>query len=325
MFMKHTHRMKTVVLLAFIAVILGACRKAHEKQPEQRFSEGFVEVEGGKIWYRVLGQGDKTPLIAMHGGPGGTHRSFYLLEPITEDRHLILFDQLGSGKSGAHRDTSLLKVDNFVEQVHALRRALDLDEVYLLGASWGTALALESYLAHPEGVKGIIFNSPYFSTTVWEADADTLITYLPDSIQQAIEEGERTGQFDAPAYQEANRVFLNNYGRRKDRVPTSWDTVKAPRSAFIYNYMWGPTEFTATGTLKNYDRIERLKTIEVPVLFITGEYDEARPQTVEKFQALVPGSQFEVIEGAGHSTLNDNPGQNIRVIREFLDHLDEEN
>ena len=315
-----------LILIVCLALILGSCRQERAKsvpKAQGAYKEGYVEVQGGRIWYRVLGQGDKTPLIAMHGGPGGTHRSFYLLEPITEDRPLILFDQLGSGKSGAHRDTTLLKVENFVEQVHALRRALELDEVYLLGASWGTALALESYLAHPEGVKGIIFNSPYFSTPVWEADADTLITYLPDSIQKAIEEGERSGEFDAPAYQEANRGFRKNYGRRKGRVPTAWDTVQAPGSKFIYNYMWGPTEFTATGTLKNYDRMKSLSQVKVPVLFITGEYDEARPETVRKFQKLVPGSEFVVIEGTGHSTLNDNTEQNIKAIMDFLNELDQ--
>lgn len=312
-------------LMVCLALILGSCRQEKAKsvpKTQDTHKEGYVEVQGGKIWYRVLGQGDKTPLIAMHGGPGGTHRSFYLLEPVTEDRPLILFDQLGSGKSGAHRDTTLLKVENFVEQVHALRKALELEEVYLLGASWGTALALESYLAHPEGVKGIVFNSPYFSTPVWEADADTLITYLPDSIQRAIEEGERSGEFDSQAYQEANRVFLKNYGRRKDRVSTPWDTVQAASSKFIYNYMWGPTEFTATGTLKNYHRIESLSQVKVPVLFITGEYDEARPATVKRFQKLIPGSEFVVIEGAGHSTLNDNREQNLKAIRDFLNDLD---
>ena len=319
-------RIENVIFATCLILMLASCRQEPARKVQKAqdtYKEGYVEVEGGKVWYRVLGQGDKTPLIAMHGGPGGTHRSFYLLEPITEDRPLILFDQLGSGKSGAHRDTSLLKVENFVEQVHALRKALKLDEVYLLGASWGTALALESYLAHPEGVKGIIFNSPYFSTPVWEADADTLITYLPDSIQHAIEEGERTGEFDAPAYQEANRVFLKNYGRRNEPVPTPWDTVQASRSDFIYNYMWGPTEFTATGTLKNYHRIEGLTQLKVPVLFITGEYDEARPSTVQRFQKLVPGSKFVVIEGAGHSTLNDNREQNLKAIRDFLNEMEQ--
>ncbi len=309
---------KTLINLILLTLVIFGCRK----EPVIHHKEGYVTVEGGKIWYRILGEGKRTPVLLLHGGPGGTHRSFYQFEPIAQDRPLILFDQLGSGKSGVHQDTSLLRVEKFVAQVHALRQALHLEEVYLHGHSWGTALALESYLAHPEGVKGIVFNSPYFSTSLWEADADTLITYLPDSIQRAIETGEREGNFTSKAYQNANHIFMKNYGIRNEKPSNPWDTVQAKRNDFIYNYMWGPTEFTATGTLKTYDRLESLKEIEVPTLFLTGEFDEARPTTVKRFQGLVENSEFVVIEGAGHGTMHDNREQNINVIRDFWNRLD---
>jgi len=312
-------KLKYLFCLALLTLVFYSCRN----EPLAKHKEGYVTVEGGKIWYRILGDGKKTPLLMMHGGPGGTHRSFYQLEPLAQERPLILFDQLGSGKSGFHKDTALLKVDKFVDQVQALRQALELKEVYLHGHSWGTALALETYLAHPEGVKAIVFNSPYFSTAIWEADADTLITYLPDSIQKAIETGEREENFTSDAYQQANRVFMKNYGVRKERPSNPWDTVKAKRNDFIYNYMWGPTEFTAAGTLKNYDRFESLKEIKVPTLFITGEFDEARPTTVKRFQNQVTRSEFVVIEGAGHGTMHDNREQNIEAIRSFLARIDD--
>jgi len=312
-------KLKYLFCLALLTLVFYSCRN----EPLAKHKEGYVTVEGGKIWYRILGDGKKTPLLMMHGGPGGTHRSFYQLEPLAQERPLILFDQLGSGKSGVHKDTALLKVDKFVDQVQALRQALELKEVYLHGHSWGTALALETYLAHPEGVKAIVFNSPYFSTAIWEADADTLITYLPDSIQKAIETGEREENFTSEAYQQANRIFMKNYGVRKERPSNPWDTVKAKRNDFIYNYMWGPTEFTAAGTLKNYDRFESLKEIKVPTLFITGEFDEARPTTVKRFQNQVTRSEFVVIEGAGHGTMHDNREQNIEAIRSFLARIDD--
>lgn len=281
-----------------------------------------MEVKGGKVWYRILGEGNKTPILMCHGGPGGTSRSFYQFEPITEDRPIIIFDQLGSGRSDHHKDTSLLKVENFVEQVEALRKKLELKEYYLHGHSWGTALSLETYLKYPDGIKAIVFNSPYFSTSIWEEDADTLITYLHDTIQKAIEIGEKTGDFTSDAYLHANTVFAKHYGVRNTVLKSELDTVPAPWSPFIYNYMWGPTEFTAAGTLKKYDRIESLKTIKVPTLFITGEFDEARPVTVKYFQSLVPNAKFAMIDGAGHGTMHDNREQNIKVIRDFLNELE---
>lgn len=284
--------------------------------------EGYVSVTGGKIWYRVIGKGKGIPLLLTHGGPGGTSRSFYQFVPIGNDRPIILFDQLGSGRSSHHTDTSLLKVPFFVEQVKALVDHLALDAFYLHGHSWGTALALEYYLQYPKGIKAIIFNSPYFSTEVWKKDADTLISSLPLSIQKAIAEGERTGDFNSEAYQNANTVFAKNFGVRNTRLTSPWDTVTAPSNGFIYNYMWGPTEFTATGTLKNYDRIRSLSSIEVPTLFITGEFDEARPATVARLSKLVKNSQFGIIQAAGHGTMHDNRTENIHFIANFLQSLE---
>ena len=63
--------------------------------------------------------------------------------------------------------------------------------------------------------------------------------------------------------------------------------------------MVGPPKFTATGTAIKYNRVQSLTTITVPTLFITGEFDEARPVTVKYFQSLVPHSKFVTLDGAG--------------------------
>jgi len=305
-------------LVCIILISLSTCQSSYNISSK----EGFVEVDGGKMWYRILGEGQGTPMLMMHGGPGGTSRSFYHFASLSKDRPIILFDQFGSGRSDHHKDTSLLKVDYFVEQVAALRSELKLDEVILYGHSWGTALALEYYTKYPKGVKAIIFNSPYFNTAIWEKDADTLISFLPDSIQSAIEIGENTGDFESRSYQIANMVYAKNYGLRKKRLSSKLDTVAASGNYFIYNYMWGPTEFTATGTLKTYDNMYNLKKVNVPTLFITGEYDEARPQTIQYFQTLVPGSETAIIKGAGHATMHDNLSQNKKVIEQFLNKVE---
>jgi proline iminopeptidase len=305
--------------ISFISIfVLGSC----QSRPALHPGEGFIDVKGGRVWYRVIGEGKGRPLLLTHGGPGGTSRSFYLFAELGADRPIILFDQLGSGRSDHNEDTTLMTVDHFVEQVAALKVELGLKDFYLHGHSWGTALALEYYTRHPEGIKGLIFNSPYFNTHIWKADADTLIMTLPDSVQQAIKKGEQSRDFDSPDYLMANEVYAKNFGVRRMRLTSDLDTVDAPGSKFIYNYMWGPTEFTATGTLKAYDNLDDLMHVSVPTLFITGEYDEARPRTVQSFQRIVPGSKFVMIEGAGHGTMHDNLEQNIVAIKTFLDSLD---
>lgn len=316
--------MKNLFALLFFFVFIGItdCVIAQDN-PVLKEGEGLVKVHGGEVWYRIIGEGNESPLLMMHGGPGGTSRSFYLFEKLSKDRPIILFDQLGTGRSGHHEDTTLLKVNEFVEQVAELKEHLKLNDFYLYGHSWGTALALEYYSAYPTGVNGIIFNSPYFSTAIWEADADTLIKELDPITQQAIANGEKSGDFKSAAYQYANEVYGDHYMLRRKRRSSKLDTEPAPGNYFMYNYMWGPTEFTATGTLKNYDIIDKLKKVTIPTLFITGEFDEARPATVRYFQTLVPASKTVVLKNAGHATMHDNLRKNRKAIRKFLANIED--
>lgn len=310
-------RIKSSTLCLFLLfVLISSCTA--QSNPTLQQGIGFVEVEGGKIWYGIMGEGDNTPLLCLHGGPGGTSRSFYHLSEISEERPVIMFDQLGSGRSDHHQDTSLLKVEKFVEQVKAIKSELQLNEFYLVGSSWGTALALEYYTKYPEGVKGIIFNSPYFSTPIWTADAEKLIANLPDSIQIAIRSADEDSLFNTESYNNANRYFLSRHGRRNQLIRHPYDTVASSGNGFIYNYMWGPSEFTAKGTLKNYDNAESLRNVKVPTLFTTGEFDEARPETVEILSQMVDGAEFIVIPNAAHYSLNDNRPAVIKAIKEFI-------
>lgn len=307
-------------LYILIIFFISSCN-FYEKQsnPYLQEGDGFVEVEGGKIWYGIMGEGKNIPLVCLHGGPGGTSRGYYNLSEIAKERPVIMFDQLGTGRSDHHKDTSLLKVENFVEQVKAIKSELKLNEFYLVGGSWGAALALEYYTDYPEGIKGIIFNSPYFSTPIWTEDAAQLVSELPDSIQLAIRIAERDSVFDTESYTAANTFFASIHGRRKELFKHPYDTVQSYRNSFIYNYMWGPSEFTATGTLRTFDNHQDLKKVNVPALFTTGEFDEARPETVKRFCQMTPDAIFRLIPDAGHATLNDNGPVLSTVIQKFTE------
>jgi proline iminopeptidase len=72
----------------------------------------------------------------------------------------------------------------------------------------------------------------------------------------------------------------------------------------------GPTEFTATGTLLNFDRTADLAKIKEPILFVAGEYDEARPATMYRYQKLAQHGVIEIIDDAAHATMIDQPTKN---------------
>jgi len=314
-------KLKFLIVLATGILLLSALESCQTKTLTP--GEGYIEVTGGNVWYRINGKGNKSPILLLHGGPGSS--SYYLdpLKELSKDRPVIFIDQLGCGRSTRITDTTLMTIENYVEQLEQVRKALDLKDFYLYGHSWGTMLGMDYYLKYPDEVKAIIFHSPLFSTDLWIKDADTLISTLPDSIQLIIRENEKNKTYTSDEYLSAVKLYYSEFLTRKEQSQARIDSSNMFTGVNVYEFMWGPSEFTATGNLVNYDRVDRLKEVTVPTLVLTGEYDEARPVTVRYFQSLIPNSEFKEIKNAGHVTMHDNLPETISAINEFLNKHDD--
>ena len=286
--------------------------------------EGFISVPGGPVWYKVAGTGPGIPLLVLHGGPGGRICGYSRLDALGYERPVVRYDQLGSGRSGRPDDLSLWTVARFVEELHTVRQDLGLEQMHLLGHSWGGALAAAYVLEKgTDGIASVILSSPLLSTPLWIEDANYLRSLLPADVQQTLTEHEEAGTTDSEEYQAASEVFNKRhvYGGERTESPAECDG--APSGQFVYEYMWGPTEFHATGTLIDFDLTDRLHEIDVPVLFIAGQFDEARPERVAEFQKLIPGSKLTIILDAAHGTLSRKPGEYRNVVENFLDTVEE--
>lgn len=300
---------------AFVLILVSAALSARA-QVELR--SGFIEVDGGPVWYEIAGDAAGVPLLTLHGGPGSASCGLQLLYPLSDERPVIRYDQLGTGRSGRPRDPSLWNRDRFVEALHTLRMELGLKRMHLQGHSWGGALA--AYYVLQKGTEGIVsltLSSPLISTPLWIRDANALRATLDADVQGVLDKHEADGTTDHPDYVAATGVFYSQFlsrGDAKERV----ECPDAPRNSVIYEQMWGPTEFYATGSLQDFDLTARLSEIDVPTLFVTGEFDEARPDTVKGFADSVPGSRFEVIPGVGHASLSREPELYRALLREFM-------
>lgn len=278
---------------------------------------GYLDVKGGKIWYKVRG-GSGVPVVMLHGGPGFT--SYYLTalaDSIAKDRPVIIFDQLGCGRSDKITDTSLMNMQHHIDQVSALLKHLKITEYDLYGHSFGTMLAMDFYLQHPENIRSIILASPCMRTRTWVEDADILMQVIPDSARHTLQALGKGLKPDSVQLANALNIYYGRFYNRKKPLSPYVDSSLQHQALNVYRHMWGPEEFVATGNLKNYDRTGDLNKLKVPVLFTAGEYDAARPATVMYYQSLVPVSSFVEIMDAGHSTMTDNIDAEIRAIRQF--------
>src|SRR5437016_3109423 len=124
----------------------------------------------GKTFYISKGRNGKTPLLCLHGGPGSGHHGLLPLFKLAKERKVIVFDQLGCGKSSPV-PKKYWTMKSFAENLEQLAKHLKLESFYLFGVSCGSTLALEYYLRYPKRVRGIIFQSSFLSTKDWMADA----------------------------------------------------------------------------------------------------------------------------------------------------------
>ncbi len=284
---------------------------------------GYVPAKGGRLWYRINGavhlDGPKAPLLALHGGPGGNHRSLTPLAALADERAVILYDQLDSGHSDRPGDPANWTTERFVSEIDSVRQALGLERVALLGHSMGGGWAARYAADRPEGLEALILSSPLISTPRWIADADAYRAQLPADVRRVLDKHEAAGSTDDPAYLAAAKVF---YDKHLCVAPCPIGDIRNDAPSFnarLYNAMWGPTEFTATGTLKDFDLTPRLGDIAAPTLFVSGEVDEATPATCRDFAAMVPNGRYELIEDAAHTTMVEQSEDYLATIRAFLD------
>jgi len=310
----------TVVVL-IVALLFSACSQTTDPRPAQQTpsaKEGFIDVPGGKVWYRIVGSGPATPLLVLHGGPGIPSDYLSRLSLLSDERPVVFYDQLGCGKSDKPSEKSLWTTERFVQELVAVRQKLGLDQIHLLGHSWGTMLGTEYMLTKPSGVHSVIFSSPAISIPRWLEDANRFRAQLPADVQATLKKHEDNGTTESDEYQTAVLEYYKLHLCRVFPFPPEMQSSLNGIGNEVYNTMWGPSEFYSTGILKNFDRSSRLKEINLPVLFTAGRYDEATPETTQFYQSQVPNSSLVIFENSAHMAMLEETDRFIETVRNFL-------
>ncbi len=193
-------------------------------------------------------------------------------------------------------------METFAAQLQSVREGLGLERIHLFGSSWGGMLALEYALTQPAGLASLVLNSTPTSAPRWAEEARRLHDCLPAGL------GEK----------EAEKEFWRRHICRLDAEPEVLARSRSKRNDQVYETMWGPNEFTVTGTLRGWDVIDRLGEIQVPTLITSGRHDECTPALVEPLHRGVAGSEWVIFEESAHMSYLEEPERYLAVAGEFL-------
>jgi proline iminopeptidase len=280
--------------------------------------DGYIDVGPGRVWYEEAGSGPRS-LLLLHGGPGGSCDYLEAFMDLAADGYRVVrYDQLGSYLSDKPDDPSLWNPARFAREVEIVRRALDLGRIDLLGQSWGSFLALEYALTFPGALRSLTLYSGAASTAECVAGMDNLRRQLPAETQATLARYEATKEYEHPDYKAAMAILYHMYCCRLDPWPAWLEASFARVQMPVYGTMWGPNEFTCTGTLIDWDRTGRLGEIRAPTLITCGRHDEVVPGCSETMHRGIPGSELVIFERSSHLAHLEEPAHYFAVLRDFL-------
>jgi proline iminopeptidase len=275
---------------------------------------GSLHTPEVDLGYEVLGAtSSEIPLLAVNGGPGLSHAYMMqndLWQRVAAHRLVVLYDQRGTGASKHVRPNAPQTMDAQVADLDAIRKALSLDRIAVLGDSYGGMIAMAYAAAHPEHVSHLILSdSP---APAWKNMVHLLPQVFPDREEQDEAEGKKL----AADPEAAAQAGLVNHMRMCFYSPELRDTYVAHMGDLGFVPAVGQAVQKAT---ENLDLTPKLAEFHFPTLVITGRFDmNVAPLTAWRMAHAIPGAQIVFFEKSGHLPAYEEPEKYLKVLETFL-------
>jgi len=302
-----------VITLLLALVQSAACGRPSTREPQ--VTEGLLPINGTELFVKRMGAGE--PIVVVHGGPLLEHS--YLvpyLAPLADSYELILYDQRLSGRSASTVDSASVRLATFVDDIEAIRQALDLGPIHLMSHSWGGLLAMHYALEHGDNLRSLILLDPVAaSSELWQAEQRQLAERITDEDRRARAAIRESEAFNARRPEAIRELLLLAFR------PLFHDTARfasldlyvpedyAPRSA-LFGAM-GPD-------LVSWDLHEGLARLTVPMLILYGADEPAVTLGGAALRERVPHAEFVLVEDAGHFPFIEQQDAFLGAVRAFL-------
>ena len=251
-----------------------------------------VRVPGAELFVRRVGAG--RPVVVLHGGPGADHE--YLrpgFDALADGRELIYYDQRGGGRSPVPRDVPVGWTEQ-VADLEALRRHWALEQLTVVGYSWGGLLALLYGLEYPGRIGRLALVSP--APTWREARERFEAVFSRRNLD--------------PAFQEERRLLRESGLRESDPAAFQRRIFELSVAAYFFDpsrardltpfRVVGRTQQEVWQSLGNYDLRPRLPELAgTPALVLHGEADPI-PIDAARAAAELLGAEFHAVPRCGH-------------------------
>jgi proline iminopeptidase len=249
-------------------------------------------VRGVTLFERRIGSG--PAVVVLHGGPGAHHD--YLLpgfDALANGRTLIYYDQRGGGRSPVGRDVPVSAQEQ-VYDLEALRDVWGLEQLHLLGYSWGALLAMLYAIEYPQRVASLALVSPAPAAASERPGYETILAARNNT--EELREARAALQSS-----DLRKTDLEGYGRRLFELAVSGYFHNPERARDLTAFrVTGRTQQAVWDSLgTSYNLRPALRTLRVPAMVLHGD-DDPIPLDTARATADALHAEFVVLPDAGH-------------------------
>jgi proline iminopeptidase len=277
----------------------------------QSFEDGFKEINGAKIYYRAIGNGD--PILIVHGGPGLDQSYLYPhIKSLAKKFRLVFYDQRLSGKSSAYADTNSISVDAFVEDIESLRQQLSLQRITILAHSFGGLFAVKYALKYPQNVKSLVLVSMVSPNSAENRDSEQILRKrftTDDSLKRAaILKSEGFKKREASVYNELMKLSFKNQVYKKSYLADL--NFELPPDFYQRSLLLQHLR----KDISSYNFYDQLKHIHCPALLVYGNYDPLSKFVAKKIIDSLLNAELKIFKKCGHFPFLEKRKQFYNVV-----------
>lgn len=313
-----------------------------------RYEEEFVPVNGIEHFLLHYPKTPETPvLLYLHGGPGSAESLFaYKLDEAWENMFThVHWDQRGAGKTLRRNkkrgmpETAEQMLDDLHGIIRHLQQKYHIDQVVILGHSWGSILGSLYVLQHPENVSAYIGVGQVISIMENERTAyrEVLDRAKKAGNQKHIRVLEQMGD-----YPPSDAQLLLKLLPQMRKIQESYENGPVSGSGLFEqfrtlrhspSFQWGDivsflqimkVNHPLHLQMLNFNLADSRPEYKAPVHYILGEMDTIAPTSLARsyFNTIdAPLKTITVIPGAAHNPMHERPADFAAALRQVRETL----
>jgi len=267
--------------------------------------------DGVRLHYEVAGAG--TPLVFVHEFAGDARSWEPQLRHFARLYRCIAFNARGYPPSDVPEEPTRYSQERARDDIRAALDALGIERAHVVGLSMGANATLHFGLTYPKRALSLTFAGGGYGSH--------------PATQEKFRQDSRTNA--ETIRREGLERFVAAYGVGSARVQFQ---NKDPRG--FDEYLAQFREHSPLGSMNTllgvqahrpsfYGMVEDLARLDVPLLVMTGDEDEASLEASVMVKRCAPCAALTVLPASGHGINLEEPGLFNRLLEDFLHRVDE--